>query len=186
MDRNSISDRLPFGRIPGLGADTDETATGPAGDTADAESVVETDSPADAETGSPVEIDLDEPEDTPSRRDKVRKVLLGVSLGGLGLALLAALLRRVLGGSDDEDGDDEDGDDDFTDGADDVSTDDAESESLSEAFETTESDTEPPADDVASELLTADAEGVAALIGLGFQLLVRALVGEDESESSTA
>jgi hypothetical protein len=193
MDRNALSDRLPTGRLPtswlptdrlpGLGSDTDDVD-------AYSDDAVVTDSQAEPEPDSPVEIDLGEPEDTPSRREKLRKLLLVTALGGLGLAVLAALLRRVLGTSDGED----DGDADPTDDID--ATDDAESESLSEVFETTEPDTETATEpetrtaadevDVASELLTADAEGVAALIGLGFQLLIRALVGEDESDSPTA
>lgn len=175
MDRDTVSDRLPFGRIPGLGTDTEATVEQPASDTGGVDSA-DTDSDIEAD---PIEIDLDGPEDTPSRRARVRKALMGVSLGGLGLAALAALLWRLLGGSDSED--DADGEDEPASGA--VETEASQDEDAAEP------DSEPAAEDevdIASELLTADAEGVAALIGLGFQLLVRALVGEDGSESPTA
>lgn len=154
MDR-SPADRLPTGRIPGLGSD-DETEP--------------TDEDVDTADGSP-EIELEEPDEKPPLRVRIRKLLLGVSLGGLGLAVLAALLRRVLGGDHEPD-------------------DAVEQETDEDAvgLETDEPEAEAPDEDVesVSDLLTADAEGAAALVGLGFNLLVRALVDDTESESPTA
>ena len=154
MDRDTVADRLPTDRIPRLGGseDTSQPITGQPGREDDA---------ADA-TDEEVALSGQ----GPSGRTKLRKLLLGVSLAGLVLAVLAILLRRVLGGSDSDD--DADGS--------------PESETPPQDDEADEPEPEPPADaevESVSDLLTADAEGAAAMVGLGFNLLVRALVDDD-------
>jgi hypothetical protein len=161
MDEHPL-DRLPTDRIrrsiPGIGSEDEpgDDETGDAGEPFDDQ--VGDD---DTETGSVLREELEGSEprnDGPSRREQARKVLLGVSVGGVGLGVLAALLRRLLGGSEDE-----------------AEADEAK-ERKPEAGEAGTDEPEPPA---------PDAEAVAAAIGLGFQLVVRAVVGSDESESST-
>ena len=161
MDR-SPADRLTTDRIPGLGSDdeTDPEHMQPGDDAAKEPRDVLEDS-FDAE--------FEDSDDKPPLRTRLRKYLLGVSLGGLGLAVLAALLRRLLGDGD-ESGDTSDSE---TDGEPTAETEtDAETEHDGETPETDE-------DDLTSELLTADAEGAAAMVGLGFNLLVRALVDDE-------
>ncbi|MEF8883126.1 MAG: hypothetical protein V5A34_11455 [Halapricum sp.] len=160
MDDEHPLDRLPTdrirGSIPGIGSE-DEPVDDETGDAAEPFD----DRDGDAGTGSALREELEGSEprnDGPSRREQARKVLLGVSIGGVGLGALAALLRRLLGGSEDE-----------------AEADEAK-ESKPEAGEARTDEPEPPA---------PDAEAVAAAIGLGFQLVVRAVVGSDESESST-
>lgn len=162
MDDEHPLDRLPTDRIresiPGIGSE-DEPGDDETGDAA--ERIDDQDVDSDAETGSALREELEggEPRnDGPSRRDQARKVLLGVSVGGVGLGVLAALLRRLLGGSEDETEADES------------------KRGEPEADEAKTDEPEPPA---------PDAEAVAAAIGLGFQLVVRAVVSGDESESST-
>lgn len=162
MDDEHPLDRLPTDRIrgslPGISSkdEPDDDETGDA-----AERIDDQDINGEAETGSALRGELEggEPRsDGPSRRDQARKVLLGVSVSGVGLGVLAALLRRLLGESEDE-----------------AEADEAK-ERKPEAGEAGTDEPEPPA---------PDAEAVAAAIGLGFQLVVRAVVGGDESESST-
>ncbi|QSG10644.1 hypothetical protein HSBGL_0203 [Halapricum desulfuricans] len=164
MDRGDLTDRLPnlsLDRVPGIGGESEpeppdsfdepterSDAAPPTADTRDEGG------PADeavndsvGETGG----DEDEPEEerTPSRREQARKALLGVSVGGAALAVLAAVVRRLLG-EDESEGDD------------------------------VIVDAEPEAERPEP---APDAEAVAAVVGLAFQVLVRRLAGEDELEA---
>jgi len=161
MDR-SPADRLPTDRIPGLGSDdeTDSESTQLDSDASD-----ELDVTADA-----FDAEVEDSDEKPPLRARLRTLLLGVSLGGIALAVLAALLRRILGDGDESE--------DTSDPATDAEPT-AETETVVDSDndgETTETDEEV---DLTSELLTADAEGAAAMVGLGFNLLVRALVDDE-------
>ncbi|QSG05185.1 hypothetical protein [Halapricum desulfuricans] len=181
MDRGDLADRLPnlpLDRVPGLGGESDpeppDTFDEPieTADTFDEPTEASDDEriePADEELIDDSSDGTDaEPEEeaTPSRREQVRKALLGVSIGGAALAVLAAIVRRLLGGDESDD-----------DGA---------------AVEGAEQDIDAePADEQGIDVGPADeqdgpapdAEAVAATIGLAFQVLVRRLVGEDESQA---
>lgn len=178
MDRDHLIDRLPTDRIrsslPGVDADaTDEFDAEDGPDEFDLDTTDEPPAAEPATTGlgddvdaatDAAESDADptaDDEEAPSRREQARTLLLGVSLAGAGLAVVAALVRRLLGGRTDE--------------AEDV-------EPADEGLVSDEAAAEPTPDTPAP-----DAEGVAATIGLAFLLVVRALLGEDdEPESSTA
>jgi len=160
MDREDLTDRIPtdrapLGRVPGLGGESEpeptDTFDGSAG-ASDATGCEEKRGDAETEAVGNGEDELTD-EEGPSRREQARKALLGVSIGGGVLAVLAAVLRRLLGGDESEGASEED------EGA--------------VRIELEDEETEP----------APDAEAVAAVIGLAFQLLVRRLVGEDDPEA---
>ncbi len=158
MDREDLTDRLPtdripLGRVPGLGSETEpesidtfDEATAPP---ETATKMGETRGDAETEDKS-VADSANAPADNErlSRRERARKVLLGVSIGGAVLAVVAAVLRRLLGDESEEDEE--------------------------------SADAEPKAEQPEP---APDAEAVAAVIGLAFQLLVRRLVGEGDSRA---
>ncbi|QCC51031.1 hypothetical protein [Halapricum salinum] len=166
-------DDSPADRTPGLESDDETESAAPPSD----ESVAD----------DSLEAEFEQADETPPLRTRLRKLLLGVSLGAVALALLAALLRRVLGDSEDdaETAADDDPETTASEGAaleqDDLGavpeqdTPDAEPD-----METSDADEEVES---VSDLLTADAEGAAAMVGLGFNLLVRALVDDDEADA---
>lgn len=121
MDRGDITDRLPnlsLDRVPGIGGESEpeppdsfdepieasDTFDEPT-EASDAPTAIpdtrdegeSEDEPIDDRAGVTDDEDEPEEEETPSRREQARKALLGVSLGGAALAVLAAAVRRLLG-----------------------------------------------------------------------------------------
>jgi len=156
MDREDLTDRLPtdripLGRVPGLGGESEPEPTDTFdGATADPDTAEKREEARDDTVADSEEVPADE--EGPSRREQARKALLGVSIGGSVLAVVAAVLRRLLGGDGSEGASEADG---------------------AVLIEPVEEGSEPP----------PDAEAVAAVIGLAFQLLVRRLVGEDDPDT---
>lgn len=163
MDREDLTDRLPtdrisLGGVPGLGGESEpeptDTFDGATANPDTAEKMEE--ARGDTEAGDEAVADSEEvpaDEEGPSRRKQARRALLGVSIGGSVLAVVAAVLRRLLGEDESEGASEED------EGAVRIELEDERAE---------------PA---------PDAEAVAAVIGLAFQLLVRRLVGEDDLDT---